>query len=52
MSLFTRLSATIDAIYEAKRMNALFAMNDRELSVRGYNRENLIRGYIEGLGAR
>ena len=34
----------------ADRFERLFAMNDSQLSARGFDRDGLVRGYICGLG--
>ena len=45
-------TAFFDRLAEAKRMAHLFSLSDRELAVRGLDREGLKRQYIAGLGAR
>lgn len=48
---FDMLMRVVTAISTANRYALLFSMSERELAMRGLDRDRLARGYIQGLGA-
>jgi hypothetical protein len=52
MRLLSAVAAFLDSLSEARRMSNLVSMSDHDLATRGYDRETLVRSYIQGLGAR
>ena len=50
--VFAPLRVLFSGFTNARRYEVLFAMSDAELSARGFDRENLVRGFISGFAYR
>lgn len=51
MSFLDDLAFFFRVIVNANRFEKLFMLSDRELAVRGIDRQRLLRGYLRDLGA-